>query len=253
MRRRGIRGGDSPSRSSLERRSDDDGSDGGCGHWREDGRRSPGRQEPLGAFHPPCVVLIDPRAATSLSDRDFRAGLVEAFKATWIADGELARRAERALSRILARDEESLLDLLGGAVRVKVSIVSSDPRESGERRLLNFGHTLGHALEAAGGYRDLRHGEAVAWGIAAALELSVRRCGLVPEAADSIRGVLARLGPFPPPCRDPRTLAGFLERDKKATARGIAAVLLESIGRARIEEAVPAEEWLAAAAIMSLK
>ncbi len=206
----------------------------------------------LGAFHPPRVVLIDPRAAASLPDRDFRAGLVEAFKAAWIADASLARRATEALSRILAREDAALLDLLAGAARVKASIVASDPREGGRRRLLNFGHTLGHALEAAGGYRDLKHGEAVAWGIAAALEISQRRCGLAPAAAAAVRDVLSQLGPFPEPHRDPAALVPYLERDKKATAQGIAAVLLEAVGRARVEESVPAAEWLAAAAIMSL-
>jgi 3-dehydroquinate synthase len=207
----------------------------------------------LGAFHPPRVVLIDPRALVTLPDRDFRAGLVEAFKAAWIADAPLAARAAASLERILAREESPLLDLLAGAARVKAAIVASDPREGGRRRLLNFGHTLGHALEAAGGYRTLRHGEAVAWGIAAALEISRRRCGLTEPDAAAVREVLSRLGPFPEPVRDGATLLPFLERDKKSTAQGMAGVLLESVGRPRIDEAVPAPEWLAAAAIMSLK
>ena len=207
----------------------------------------------LGAFHPPRVVLIDPRALETLPERDFRAGLVEAFKAAWIADAALARRAAVLWTRILAREEPALLDLLAGAARVKAPIVASDPREGGRRRLLNFGHTLGHALEAAGGYRDLRHGEAVAWGIAAALEISRRRCGLPESDAATVRDVLRRLGPFPEPMRDGAALGPFLERDKKATARGIAGVLLEAVGRPRIEEAIAPGEWLSAAAIMSLK
>jgi 3-dehydroquinate synthase len=207
----------------------------------------------LGAFHPPRAVLLDPTAASTLPDRDFRAGLVEAFKAAWIADADLARRAAAALERIVAREEGALIELLAGAARVKASIVSSDPREGGRRRLLNFGHTLGHALEAAGEYRHLRHGEAVAWGICAALEISRRRCGLPRSDADGIREVLRRLGPYPEPVRDPRVLEPFLTRDKKATAGGIAAVLLEAAGRARVVEAVPAAEWLDAAAIMSFK
>ncbi len=207
----------------------------------------------LGAFHPPGVVLIDPRALETLPERDFRAGLVEAFKAAWIGDAPLAGRAAAGLDRILAREMPDLLDLLGGAVRVKSLIVASDPREGGRRRLLNFGHTLGHALEAAGGYRALRHGEAVAWGIAAALEISRRRCGLADSDARAVREVLGRLGPFPEPVRDGAALLPFLERDKKATAQGIAGILLEAVGRPRIEEAVARGEWLSAAAIMSLK
>jgi len=208
----------------------------------------------IGAFHPPRAVLIDPEAAAGLPDRDFRAGLVEAFKAAWIADAALASRAAASLDRILAREEEALLHLIGGAARIKAGIVGSDPREeNGRRRLLNFGHTLGHALEAAGGYRDLRHGEAVAWGIAAALEISARRSRLPKSDADAVRGTLARLGPFPEPVRDAARLEPYLQRDKKASAAGTAAVLLEGIGRGRVEEAVPASEWLSAAAIMSLK
>ena len=207
----------------------------------------------VGAFHPPRVVLIDPRAADGLPERDYRAGLVEAFKAAWIADADLANRAAAALPRLLARDEAPLLDLLAGAVRVKAEIVSSDPRESGRRRLLNFGHTLGHALEAAGGYRILRHGEAVAWGIAAALELSRARCDLPAGDATAVRGVLEALGRFPEPVRDPSILGPYLERDKKATRAGIASVLLQKMGVARVVEGVSAAEWLDAAAIMSLK
>jgi len=202
----------------------------------------------LGAFHPPRAILVDPAALATLPERDYRSGLVEGFKAAWIADAPLAERAERALSLLLAREEEALLDLVAGAVRVKAGIVSSDPKEEGRRRLLNFGHTLGHAFEAAGGYRDLRHGEAVAWGIAAALEISRDRAGLSNEEAARVREVLARLGPFPQPRRDPALLAPYLARDKKATASGRAGILLEAIGRARVEEAIPEEAWLAAAA-----
>ena len=207
----------------------------------------------IGAFHPPRAVLIDPRAAAGLPDRDYRAGLVEAFKAAWIADAALAERSATALPRLLARDEAALLDLVAGAARVKAGIVSADPRETDSRRLLNFGHTLGHALEAAGGYRELRHGEAVAWGIAAALELSRARAGLAAPDASAVRAVLAELGPFPPPCRDPAILAPYLSRDKKASAAGLPAVLLERIGSARVVSGVPAAAWMDAAAIMSLK
>lgn len=206
----------------------------------------------IGAFHPPRAILIDPAAAAGLPERDYRAGLVEALKAAWIGDAALANTVESRLDEILAREEGALLECLAGAVRVKADIVSSDPRESDRRRLLNFGHTLGHAFEAAGGFRHLRHGEAVGWGIAAALVISQRRAGLSTDDARAVRRVLSRLGPFPSPVRDAAVLAPFLSRDKKATARGIAAVLLEARGRARVEEAVPESEWMEAAAIMSL-
>ncbi|MEP6769999.1 MAG: 3-dehydroquinate synthase family protein [Acidobacteriota bacterium] len=206
----------------------------------------------LGAFHPPRVVLADPAALEGLPEREFRAGLVEAVKAAWIADAPLARRAEETLPAILAREEGPLLDLLAGAAAVKAEIVAGDPKESDGRRLLNFGHTLGHAFEAAGGYRRLRHGEAVAWGIRAAVDLSVRRTGLSAEAAGRVADLLSRLGPFPAPEISAERLSPFLSRDKKATAGGIAGVLLQEIGKARVEESVPLQEWLDAAARISL-
>ncbi|HEY3205121.1 MAG TPA: 3-dehydroquinate synthase family protein [Thermoanaerobaculia bacterium] len=206
----------------------------------------------LGAFHPPAVILIDPASVATLSDRDYRAGLIEAYKAAWIADAALAERAEREQAAILERDEEPLLALLAGAVRIKAAIVSEDPRDSGRRLLLNFGHTLGHALEAAGGFQTLRHGEAVAWGIAAALEISHRRAGLPETQVVRLRSTLARLGPFPTPERDPARLRPLLARDKKRTAGGLASIVLERIGSARIDRTISEENWLEAAAIMRL-
>jgi 3-dehydroquinate synthetase len=206
----------------------------------------------LGAFHPPRAILVDPSAAATLSDRDYRSGLVEAFKGAWIADADLSERADSRLDEIVARDEAALLDLVLGAARVKAAIVTSDPFEEGPRRILNFGHTLGHAFEAAGGFRQLRHGEAVAWGIAAALVVSRERAGLSEVDAARVGRVLARLGPFPEPVRSRETLRPLLARDKKATAAGLAGVLLESLGRARIDEAIPIDEWLRAAELASL-
>lgn len=206
----------------------------------------------LGAFHPPRAILIDPSAAATLSDRDYRSGLVEAFKGAWIADADLSARAESRLPAIVARDETALLDLVLGAVRVKAAIVTADPFDQGARRVLNFGHTLGHAFEAAGGFRDLKHGEAVAWGIAAAIVVSRERAGLSESDAARIRSVLARLGPFPEPVRTPEALRPLLERDKKATVSGLVGVVLESVGRARIEDSIPVDEWLRAAGRASI-
>jgi 3-dehydroquinate synthase len=202
----------------------------------------------LGAFHPPAAILVDVSTLATLPEREHRSGLVEAFKAAWIADARRAGDAERRLDAALARKERAVAAIVESALRIKARIVASDPRDAGARRLLNFGHTLGHAFEAAGGYARLRHGEAVAWGIAAALELSTARAGLAVEEAARVRSVLARLGPFPPPDRSPEALREFLRRDKKTTAAGMSGVLLEAIGRGRIEPHIPEEEWLEAAA-----
>ena len=206
----------------------------------------------LGAFHPPRAVLADPACLQTLPERDFRAGLVEAFKAAWVADADLAANAENALPAVLARESAALVALLAGAARVKAAIVAADPRDAGSRHLLNLGHTLGHALEAAGAWGTLKHGEAVAWGIAAALVISKRRAGLAEAEAAAIGRTLSKLGPFPEPERNPAKLAPLLALDKKATSAGTAGVLLEAIGRGRVETDIPAEEWLDAAAIMSL-
>ncbi len=205
----------------------------------------------LGAFHPPRAVLADPACLGTLSERDYRAGLVEAFKAAWVADAELAGRSAERLDAILARESAPLVDLLAGAARVKAAIVASDPRDAGARHLLNFGHTLGHALEAAA-WGSLRHGEAVAWGICAALVISRRRAGLADADSSAIGRVLGRLGPFPEPERDAAKLGPLLALDKKATSEGTAGVLLEAIGRGRVEKSIPVAEWLDSAAIMSL-
>jgi 3-dehydroquinate synthase len=207
----------------------------------------------VGAFHPPRAILADPTVAGSLPEREYRSGLVEAFKAAWIADAELAHRAEATLDHVLERQNEALLDLVAGAARVKAHVVTADPFEHGLRRILNFGHTLGHAFETAGNYSELRHGEAVAWGIAGALVISQRRAHLSESDARRIRRTLARLGPFPEPVRAPDVLRPLLERDKKATSRGLAGVLLESIGRARVDESIPLAEWLAAARDASMQ
>jgi 3-dehydroquinate synthase len=206
----------------------------------------------LGAFHPPAAILVDPAALATLPDRDYRAGLVEACKAAWLGDAGLAERLERESGAVLARDPGALRALLSGAIRVKARVVAADPHDSGARRLLNLGHTLGHALEAAGGFETLRHGEAVAWGIAAALGISVRRAGLPEGEARRIRAVLARFGPFPEPVRDAAALEPLIRRDKKTSSAGLSSVLLEGIGVARVDDGVPVREWLDAAAIMSI-
>ena len=208
----------------------------------------------LGAFHPPRADPDRSRPRPRrFPERDYRAGLVEAFKAAWIADADLAERARAAAFERSSRATRTpLLDAARrSGARSRRAIVSEDLKEGDRRRLLNFGHTLGHAFEAAGGYRTLRHGEAVAWGIAAALgDLPAARRPFARADADrDPRAALARLGPFPSPSRDPRRLAPFLgprqEGDARAESR--ASCSRGSAGR-RVVEAVPSTEWLGAAA-----
>src|SRR5579863_2889009 len=126
----------------------------------------------LGTFYQPRAVLIDPAVLSTLPDREFRAGLYEGLKCGVIGRPELFSRLEKVEVRTLRRDPAALEWLIAESVRLKAEVVSADERESGLRRVLNFGHTIGHALEAESGYRRFLHGEAVAWGMIAAASIA---------------------------------------------------------------------------------
>lgn len=151
----------------------------------------------IGAFHPPSLVLVDPEALATLSRREFRAGLYEVVKYGLIADVAVLDLLERHLPDVLTQQGEVLGELVGRSARTKASVVSQDEHEHGLRRILNFGHTLGHALEAATGYRRLRHGEAVGYGMRAAMALGVARGVTPPALAARATALLDRLGPLP--------------------------------------------------------
>ena len=127
----------------------------------------------LGTFYHPRVVLIDPTVLKTLPDREFRAGLYEVLKCGVIGDVELFLRFEQNRAKILKRDPVELEWLIAQSVKLKAEVVSADEREEGLRRVLNLGHTIGHALEAETGYRRLLHGEAVAWGMIAATNIAL--------------------------------------------------------------------------------
>src|SRR5579862_6560535 len=119
----------------------------------------------LGTFHQPRVVLIDPDVLSTLPDREFRAGLYEALKCGVIGKPALFDCLEKIQLKALRGDAAAIEWVIAESVRLKAQIVSSDERENGLRRVLNFGHTIGHALEAESDYRRFLHGEAVAWGM----------------------------------------------------------------------------------------
>jgi 3-dehydroquinate synthase len=191
----------------------------------------------VGAFHQPRLVVADTGTLATLSAEERRAGLAEVLKAALIRDAaawqELGRRAEP----LLAGEPEALGEAIAAAVAVKAAIVAADEREAGERELLNFGHTLGHALEAALDWR-LRHGEAVAIGMAFAARLSERLTGF--DGAGEVIATLERFGlPVESPVRDAELLLPFLRRDKKVRAGRLRFVALDRIGSARVVEDVP--------------
>lgn len=193
----------------------------------------------VGAFHPPSGVLVDPDLLATLPPDRFREGLVEIFKGLLVGNAAAARKMAGRLETLAGTREVD--DFLGAAIRVKLAIVGRDPRESGERRVLNFGHTLGHAIEAASGYRGWSHGEAVAVGMAAALSISSRTEGFPAADALVLAAELVRFAGKAAP-KWSEALEGALSKDKKGEAAGLTGVLLSDWGRPVMRK-VPPAEW----------
>ena len=187
----------------------------------------------VGAFHQPSVVVVDPVCLASLPDRDMRAGLAEALKHALLASPALLEWQVENLERILARDPGALAHLITENLRIKADVVASDVRErAGHRVFLNFGHTVGHAIESCMSYM-LRHGECVGLGVLAACRLSADLNLLDERVVDRVREELVRMGlptNMPEPIEADRILAG-IAHDKKSQAGRHRFVLLEEIGR----------------------
>ncbi|MEQ1759014.1 MAG: 3-dehydroquinate synthase [Vicinamibacterales bacterium] len=185
----------------------------------------------IGAFHQPRVVAIDPTLLSTLPRREFRSGLYEVVKYGVIASRELFDRLATRTKRILAKNPDDLLPSIIESCRIKADVVSRDEREGGLRRILNFGHTVGHALESVTQYRRFRHGEAIAYGMIAAADLSVNRRVLAPSDRDAIKSLITSLGSLPHVNDLP--MAGILEavgRDKKVVNGRLHFVLASAIG-----------------------
>ena len=193
----------------------------------------------LGTFHHPRVVLIDPGVLATLPNREFRAGLYEALKCGIIGDVELFLRFEQNRDKILKRDPLELEWLIAASVKLKAEVVSADEREGGLRRVLNLGHTIGHALEAETGYRQMLHGEAVAWGMIAAthIALTVGRTDSV--TAGRIADAVLSLGRLPEVNVNTRKILARLQTDKKTQDRVVHFVLPREIGKVEVVNDVP--------------
>jgi 3-dehydroquinate synthase len=204
----------------------------------------PGGKNTVGLFHHPELVVADSAVLPTLPREELRSGLVEVIKMAALLDPELLAAVEERLELLLAGDPGALGPVVAAAAAAKIAVVERDPDERGERRLLNFGHTLGHAIETACGYAGLRHGEAVAYGILFALRLAERR-GLAAELAGRLRTLLGRLG-LPPLQPLPELPAGLLvalmARDKKAREGGLTWVLPAGLGNGRMVEDIPPGE-----------
>jgi 3-dehydroquinate synthase len=201
----------------------------------------------IGAFHQPRAVIADLDTLATLPGRELRAGLAEVVKTACIGDADFFDWLEAHVDALLARDADALTHAIARCCRFKAGVVERDEREAGERALLNFGHTFGHALETAAGYGTLLHGEAVAIGILLAAHLSVQ-LGMA-DAADTER-LHALLERFELPVAIPAELAAdaLLARmrlDKKNRAGTLRLILWRGIGRAEITEGVQDAEVLA--------
>lgn len=199
----------------------------------------------VGAFHQPRLVLCDLDTLKTLPEREYRSGLAEVVKYGVIRDRAFFFKLERDMPRLLRRDPRTLAEVVARCCRIKASVVAHDERESGLRAILNFGHTVGHALEAVAGYGEYLHGEAISIGQAAAAAISREAAGLPLSEANRISQLLKSAG-LPVALRlDPqleRKLLETMKLDKKARSGEMRFVLAPKIGRAehgrRVSEAV---------------
>jgi 3-dehydroquinate synthase len=193
----------------------------------------------LGTFHQPLVVLADPDVLATLPDREYRSGLFEAMKYGVIRNPAIFELMESQRDALLQRDGKLLEALIAECIRVKAEVVSADERESGERRILNFGHTIGHALEAETNYRRLLHGEAVGWGMIAASVIGKEMQVTAGASAARIIALVQAYGPLPKVKVDGRRILKRLLSDKKTVGGVPHFVLASGIGKVEIVNNVP--------------
>ena len=197
----------------------------------------------IGAFHQPQAVVIDPSVLETLPPREMRSGAYEILKCGILGDRALFRAVREAPHRLVGWERVAVEGAIAAACRIKADIVEKDEREEGLRRVLNLGHTLGHALEAVTGYRRFTHGEAVGWGLIGAGWIAKEK-GLLAEAAfDAISAAVDQLGPRPRVSSlAPARVLQAVGRDKKSRAGKVTFVLPTAIGRVALRpDVTPAE------------
>ncbi|MEN8213243.1 MAG: 3-dehydroquinate synthase [Pseudomonadota bacterium] len=195
----------------------------------------------IGAFHQPRCVVADTDTLTTLPDRELSAGLAEVIKYGIINDLPFFEWLEAHIERLLARDAEALIHAIERSCRDKAEIVAADEKESGQRALLNLGHTFGHAIESGMGYGTWLHGEAIAAGMAMAADMSVRMGWLGAEQQQRIRSLLqkARLPVDPPAQIGGKQFVDLMSVDKKVLNGKLRLVLLRDIGKAEVTAEYP--------------
>jgi 3-dehydroquinate synthase len=204
----------------------------------------------VGSFYHPRAVFADIGVLATLPDRELRAGLMESVKAGIIRDRALARFMEEHAEEVLGRDPKALEKVIAASIRMKAGVVNLDERESGLRMILNLGHTVGHALEQATHYKLLLHGEAVGWGMIAALYLARDRGTITAKQFDRLE-ILAHLyGPLPALKLRVSRVVAVSGGDKKNVGGVRRFVLPVGIGDAGVVEDVTAAELEAAVGYM---
>jgi len=206
----------------------------------------------IGAFHQPSAVIVDTGFLATLDRRDFIAGLGESIKHAVIRDAAFFDWHESHVEAILSRDPETLDELIARNCQIKAEVVASDEREADLRMILNYGHTIGHAIEHLLQY-ELRHGECVALGMLVANEIAARRGLLPPETANRITRLIKRCGL---PVRLPRPLApgevaAACRLDKKVRSGALNFVLVHALGAAQRHADVSDDEITAALAVIN--
>jgi 3-dehydroquinate synthase len=201
----------------------------------------------VGAFYQPWAVVADPALLSTLHRREYRAGLYEVIKYGVACDGDLFARIQKDLGPISRRQVTALTPVIADCCRIKAAIVVDDEREAGPRRVLNFGHTVGHALEASTQYRHFLHGEAVAYGMLAACTIAAARGVCAPEVQTAVATLIAQLGPLPPLSDLSATAQlDIMRRDKKVVEGRLHVVLPTGIGSATVVADVSEPELLSA-------
>jgi 3-dehydroquinate synthase len=201
----------------------------------------------VGAFHHPLAVYADIGTLGTLPAAELRAGLQESVKAGIIRDRGLFEFLENESAAVLSGDAEALTRVVAASVRVKAEVVSADEREGGLRMILNLGHTLGHAIEAATGYKQLLHGEAVAWGMVAAVGIAKRRGTVTSEEAERMERVIRAYGPLRGFTAEASELVALTAKDKKNRSGARSFVLPVGIGDAVVVKDVGEAELMVAA------
>lgn len=192
----------------------------------------------VGSFHHPRAVIASMEVLRTLPPRQLHAGLFESIKAGLIRDRMLLRFIESNRDSISGSDPGAIEKIVAASVRMKARVVQLDERESGLRMILNFGHTIGHAIEAEAGYGELLHGEAIAWGMLVALKISQKRGWLTEEDRARAEALIRYFNPPPPPRISPKHLLEATSRDKKNRRGTRRFILLKGLGKAVITEDV---------------